>query len=72
MSEPRYAYVGIKPCGCWVAACMDDENVWETSRFVADLIASGMHVERHEAEAVRENFRRCRCGERQADLFEVS
>lgn len=42
-----YAYVGAKPCGCKVAATVDDPK-WakETAKSVASMIKHGLSVER--------------------------
>jgi hypothetical protein len=56
--ERRYAYVGIRPCGCCVAACVDVDPK-RSAKFTGDLIRRGYTVERHPTEWVRENLRQC-------------
>ena len=54
------AFVGIKDCGCVVAACVDNpERKREVAKFVGDLIRSGLRVERVTDEWVRENMKSC-------------
>jgi hypothetical protein len=59
--RPEYDYIGVKECGCVVAICHDLGDK-ETAKEVAELIRSGLHVERVPvAEAVR-RFGRCTHG----------
>lgn len=53
------SYVGIKPCGCVTAACVNFPGDKETAKFVADLIRRGYTVEHKDTEWVRANLRRC-------------
>jgi hypothetical protein len=63
MSETR-AYVGVKSCGCAVAATMfNPENVEaEVARDVAEFKRNGYTVREHDVEWVRANLRRCKHG----------
>ena len=57
-------YVGIKKCGCCVAAVVDvpgEEK--QTAKDVAEFIRKGYRVEIHPNEWVRENFKSCKCAE---------
>lgn len=61
MSE-YMSYVGLKACGCCVAAAVDSPEWQEdTAKFVADLVAGGLVVERKTTEWVRENMKGCKC-----------
>jgi hypothetical protein len=59
MSE-RMCYVGIKPCGCVVAGCVDDPQ-WkkDTAKFVGTMIKEGYEVKRVPVGKV--TLRRCKC-----------
>lgn len=57
----EYAYIGRRPCGHIRAAVVDDQNrqSW-TALHVAEMISSGLAVERVTAEYVRAHgFGRC-------------
>jgi len=69
MMAATHAYIGRKPCGCVVAACVDDESDRaESARFTARLIRQGMTVERRETTWVRDNLKGCRCAPSQRSL----
>lgn len=54
-------YVGIKACGCAVAAAVDNpEHFKDTAKTVAAWIRDGLTVERKPVEWVRENLRSCK------------
>ena len=57
MSDERAktpAYVGKRPCGCVVAAIVDDgDDPKDVAKFVADLVRRGMTVERSTVEDAR-------------------
>lgn len=75
MSEQQaFAYIGKKPCGCIVAAVVDlAERKETTAQHVAEMIADGLTVERVTCEYVRQNMRRCTCGQaQQLTLGEVT
>jgi hypothetical protein len=58
----RHAYVGTKPCGCTVAAVVDDPAYRkDTARSVAEFIADGLNVERVSLESARVTLTTCRC-----------
>jgi hypothetical protein len=66
LGDPE-AYIGIKPCGCVVAICLNIVDTKldrkETGRFVADLIRDGFKVEGVSGEARKEavgRLSRCR------------
>jgi NADPH:quinone reductase-like Zn-dependent oxidoreductase len=53
-------YVGIKNCGCMVAAMVDNpEHKKDTAKEIAKWIREGLTIERVTAEYVRENFKKC-------------
>ena len=59
MSE-RFAYVARRPCGCMIAAAVDDpkyakDNAKEISRWIRD----GLTIERVSVERVRAEFKSC-------------
>lgn len=61
MSEQAYAYVGIKACGCCVAAAViKPEFAKDNAKFCARLINKGLTVERKPVEWLVENLKRCR------------
>ena len=65
MIKPYYkemAYVGIKKCGCCVAATVDvPEHKKETAKFLSILIKDGLIIERKPVEWVRQNLKSCKC-----------
>jgi hypothetical protein len=68
MSTP--SYVGFKPCGCCVAAVVDDGKYPEdTAKSVAAFIRKGLKVKRKDTDFVKANLRSCQCGKTK-DLFE--
>lgn len=67
--ESRYAYIGIKACGCVVAAAVDDPR-WtkDTAKDVAKWMKAGLTIERKPVEWVREKLNFCDCGKKTAPL----
>jgi hypothetical protein len=60
MSE--HAYIGIKKCGCVVAATMDmPEHAKQVGKDVAGFISEGLTVERISTEEVRVRLGGCKC-----------
>lgn len=61
----KFCYVGIKDCGCTVAAVVDDAKTKkekkELASDVAGFVRSGLTIERKTVEWVRENLSGCRC-----------
>ena len=54
------SYVGIKPCGCAVAAVVDrPEWAKDTAKDVARWVRDGLRVERWSVERVRAELREC-------------
>lgn len=58
MKEPM-SYVGIAPCGCTRAACVDLAGVsemWkrETADFCREIVQSGLRLELRDTQQVRE------------------
>lgn len=56
-----YSYAGRKPCGCMVAVCIDMSKAGprdkkQTARYVSEMIARGLTVERVTHDVVREQF----------------
>jgi len=67
------AYVGIKPCGCAVAATMiDPEHAKETRKDVMDYLRRGLKVECWPIERVRSELRRCVHVSRPTDQTEMA
>jgi hypothetical protein len=62
MSE-GFALVGIKSCGCAVAAQVDDEDTTDKERkqFYRECASGRLTVERWTIERVRMDLRRCKC-----------
>lgn len=61
MTDNTYAYVGIKDCGCIVAAAVDVKaHSKDVAKSVADFIKDGLKVERVTVEEAREKLRRCK------------
>lgn len=53
-------YVGIRPCGCVVAATVDDPDDAKTvAQDVAGFLRSGLKVEPMDTEEVRKRLRGC-------------
>lgn len=53
-SEGTPCYVGVKSCGCRVAACVDTpEHKRETAKFISKLVRDGLRVETTTVEDVR-------------------
>ena len=59
-TEPM-AYIGRKPCGCLVAAYMEDPPKEMLAENIAGLIADGYTVEHVTAQAVRDEGWGCKC-----------
>lgn len=58
----EFAYIGIKPCGCVVSACVDTTNNKEqTAKFVAGEVKHGRTIERILVEEARSRLKRCAC-----------
>lgn len=54
------SYIGIKSCGCLVAACLDDPQYKkDTAKFVSDCIKSGYAIERIASKDVALSW--CKC-----------
>jgi hypothetical protein len=48
VSENTHVYIGTLPCGCHVAAAVDDiESPRQTAKYVAEMIRHGYSVTRH-------------------------
>lgn len=61
--KAEYAYIGIKPCGCCVAATVDDpEHKADVASDVQEFIESGFHVERVKIEDARIRLQQCKHG----------
>lgn len=64
-SGDQMAYVGIKSCGCVVAATVDNPaHQKEVAKDVATFIKEGLTIERKTCAWVRENFEGCKCQEK--------
>jgi hypothetical protein len=54
-------YVGTLPCGCILAAQVDDPaRTKEVAESVAGFIKDGLTIERHPSAWVRQHFGRCK------------
>lgn len=70
MSEATHSYIGIKPCGCVVAAVVDSPSMkQEASKALAEWVQGGLTIERVTHQEVRERFTVCECDEVQPALF---
>jgi len=56
----KYAYAGIKPCGCLVAATVDSPENTDCSNDVKEFLDAGLKVERRVVSDVRELFTTCK------------
>lgn len=62
MNPPEYCYVGRKPCGCTVAACMDmPKHKKDVAKFLADCVKDGLTIERVTLDDARCTLKRCEC-----------
>lgn len=69
MSDETLCYVGVKPCGCAVAACVDrPEFAKDTAKTIARWIRDGLTVERKPVEWARANLFACKHDSKQAEL----
>ena len=69
MSE-QMCYVGLKACGCAVAAAVDRPDLAEdNAKHVAKWMRDGLTIERKPVEWVRENLMRCTHSEKQGALL---
>lgn len=56
------AYVGIKPCGCMVAARVDNsKHKKEVAKDISDFVKQGLRVERITVNRVRKELKKCEC-----------
>lgn len=70
MSKHTHTYVGRKPCGCIVSAAVDTpEFPKRVASAVAEMIASGLTIERLETEEFKLQWQECPHEEKQAELF---
>lgn len=71
MNEEKPAYVGFKPCGCAVAAIVDDEvSKKDLPKTIAEWIRDGLAIERKTVGWVRENLHFCNHNKQQEFIFE--
>ena len=62
-------YVGIMPCGCYVAVVMDrPEYRKETAKTIAQYIQNGYRIEPAILEEVRHKLGKCKCPNPQTEL----
>jgi hypothetical protein len=65
VSQATHVYIGTMPCGCNVAAAVDDpECRREVAKCIADMIRSGLAVSRVALDDLRNGtvtIRSCRC-----------
>ena len=58
--KPEYAYIGIKSCGCCVAATVDDPKYRdEVAKDISEFIKSGYYVERVKIDDAKIKLSRC-------------
>ena len=55
-----HCYIGIKKCGCVVAAVIDEGNK-HTAESVAEFIEDGYTIERVKTEDARNRLMACKC-----------
>lgn len=61
MSE-SYSYVGVRPCGCAVAACVDEPQYRkENAKSLKQWMLDGMTIERWTTARVRTDLKSCHC-----------
>jgi hypothetical protein len=65
MSGREHAcYIGVKRCGCVVAAVVDDpDDAAEVGADLNRLVRDGYTIERVSLPEARARLKRCRCGE---------
>jgi hypothetical protein len=68
MDEP-YSYIGRRACGCIRAARVIVGNPKEIAKDVADMVASGLILERVPSQYVRENWGECPHEDKQLELM---
>jgi hypothetical protein len=60
MSDPIFAFAGLKPCGCIVAAAVaDPRHLRQVAKDVDEWMRDGLKVETMTVEDVRARFRTC-------------
>jgi len=60
INDENSCYVGIKDCGCAVAAMViNSEHKKENAKEIAKWIREGLTIERKSVQWVNENFKRC-------------
>jgi hypothetical protein len=69
MSERKMCYVGLKACGCAVAAAVDlPDLAKDNAKCIAKWMRDGLTIERKPVEWVRENLMRCTHAKRSGEL----
>jgi len=60
MNDTTHAYLGLKDCGCAVAAVVDEKNHQkDVAKSVANFIKDGLRIERVTIEEARETLHSC-------------
>ena len=61
--KAEYAYIGIKSCGCCIAATVDDsEHREDVASDLHEYIKAGYHVDRVKIEDARIRLQMCKHG----------
>ena len=61
--KAEYAYIGIKSCGCCIAATVyDPKYMKEVAEDLAEFVESGLHIERVKIEDARIRLQQCTHG----------
>lgn len=57
-----FVYIGIKKCGCVVAACVDEPKyAKDNASAIGNMVLNGMTVERVSVESGRARIKACEC-----------
>ena len=70
-------YIGVKECGCVVAACVDNpKHKKDIAKNVGDWVKDGLTIERISVEDTRNRLSYCKCNEEikanELDLFQTN
>lgn len=61
-SRREFVYLGLKSCGCGVAACVDDPtNVEDLAEAIAEFMREGLIIERVPMDDFPSRFKGCKC-----------
>lgn len=64
-----FVYIGTKPCGCTVSACVDSpDHVKDTAKFVSDCIKDGLTVDRVPLGDAQTKLKQCKCNNKEKEM----